>query len=112
MFTDATTSIATITKFINQTIYVIIGVAVLIFVFGLLKYIRAGGDSDTIKEARDSIIMGIVIIFVMTCVWGLVRVISNTIMLSNTTPSSDEIPQVPGAKNIDGVDGSHNNTVS
>ncbi len=82
-----------ISSFINKLIPFVIGVAVLVFIFGLLRYVTAGGDPDKIKEARNTIILGIVIIFIMTSVWGLVRILSNTIGLNNNTV---QIPnQVP-----------------
>lgn len=95
-FLDFNTSISTITGFINTLIVLLIGVAVLVFIWGLLKYVSAGGDEDKIKEARNTIIMGIVVIFVMTSVWGLVRILKNTFRLKNTTPTNAELPHVPG----------------
>lgn len=83
-----------VTDFINRLIPFIIGVAVLVFIFGLIKYVTAGGDPDKIKEARNTIILGIIIIFIMTSVWGLVRILKNTVQLDNRAIGTDEVPQI------------------
>lgn len=83
-----------INSFLNTRLAGIIGniisfllvVAALIFIFGVIKYIAAGGDAEKTKEARGFIIfalVGLVIIFVF---WGLVRVVVSSLGLNNTTP--------------------------
>jgi hypothetical protein len=63
---------------INLVIPVIIGLAVLLFIMGLIKYITAGGNEDQVTEARSYIIFGIIALFVMVSVWGLVGILTNT----------------------------------
>jgi len=63
---------------INDVIYLLIGIAVLLFIAGLIKYITAGGDEKQVAEAKHYIIFGIVALFVMTSVWGLVSILTNT----------------------------------
>jgi hypothetical protein len=60
---------------LNDLVPLIIGLAVFLFIFGLIKYITAGGNEDTIKEARNYIIFGIVAIAVMFSIWGLVNLV-------------------------------------
>jgi hypothetical protein len=43
---------------INQLVYILIGIGLLLFVFGLVKYVSAGGDEDKVKEAKSFIIFG------------------------------------------------------
>jgi len=74
---------------INSIIPVIIGLAVLLFIIGLVKYITAGGNEDQVTEARGYIIFGIIAIFVMVSVWGLVGILSNTFF-----PGGVSIPQL------------------
>ena len=78
------TAISRVRTLINEIIPVIIGLAVLFFIYALLKYVTAGGDAEAAKEARGLIIWGVVIIFVMTAIWGLVGFVSNTIDLPST----------------------------
>ena len=79
---------------IATLIPLIIGVAVLLFLYGVLKYVTAGGDPEKRTEARNTMIWGIIAIFVMVSVWGLVNVLTSTFNLdSETVPSGPGIPK-------------------
>lgn len=69
----------------------IISLAILVFIFGLFKYITAGGDEEQLKTARDFIIYGIIFIAVMISVWGLVNLVVRTFF-----PTTDDLyaPQI------------------
>lgn len=76
----------TLTNIITTIISFLLVVAALIFIFGVIKYIAAGGDAEKTKEARSFIIfalVGLVLIFVF---WGLVRVVVNSLGLDNAVP--------------------------
>jgi len=64
----------------------LIAVAVVIFLAGVVKYITAGGDEEKRKEARNTMIYGIVGLFVMVAVWGLVWLLLNTFSLEEAQP--------------------------
>lgn len=59
---------------IEALIPIAIGLGVLYFLWGASKYITAS-DSDSQIEARGMIVNGIIILFVMVSVWGLVNLI-------------------------------------
>jgi hypothetical protein len=63
------------------------------FLVGLIRYITAGGDADKRAEARGIMIWGVVILFVMVSVWGLVGILGNltNVRQESTIPS----PQLP-----------------
>jgi len=63
-----------------RSIYLIIAVAVLVFLFGIFKFIRSEGDDK--QGGRELMFWGIVGIFVMISVWGLVAILQNTFHLS------------------------------
>lgn len=81
--------------FIQDIIYavipIIIGLAVLYFLWGLLKYVTAK-ESDAQKEARSIMFMGIIVLFVMVSVWGLVNLLRETFGLNNAVPAAPGIP--------------------
>ena len=81
-----------VTDIVGALVPVIIGIAVLTFIWGLLKYITAK-DSEAQGEARTVIISGIVVIFVMVSVWGLVNLLGDSLALNKKPP---ELPQIPG----------------
>ena len=86
-------SLGTISGYIQSLIYFVIGLAVLLFIIGLIQFVTSGGDEEKRVAARNTIIWGIIVIFVMSSVWGLVRILSSTFQLTNSTPT--DLPQVP-----------------
>ena len=85
-----------IINIINQyVIPLIIGLAVVYFLWGVLKYVTAGGDEESKGAGRDMMIYGIIALFVMVSVWGLVGVLKGTFNLSEGTPTGTEIPSIP-----------------
>lgn len=50
---------------------ILIGLAFIVFVWGIIKYILAKGEKDS-KEATGVITFGIIAITVITAVWGIV----------------------------------------
>jgi len=85
-----TTLVEKIMSILNVVIPLLIALAVVIFLWGVVQYITAGGDEEKRKEARNTMIWGIVGLFVMVAVWGLVNVLVSTFGLETT------VPQVPG----------------
>lgn len=62
---------------INAVIPLIIGLAVVGFLWGLVQYLIAKSPEDQ-KTARGTMFWGIVILFVMVSVWGLVGILGGT----------------------------------
>lgn len=77
-FSSLSASIVSINNIINALIPLIIGIAVLLFLIGVLQYVTAGGDEEKRAAARGMIIFGIIALFVMVTVWGFVRILANT----------------------------------
>jgi hypothetical protein len=69
---------------ISAAIPVVIGLAVLVFIWGILQYI-VSKDSEKQKEARGIIIWGIIILFVMISIWGLVELLGATLGVGQGT---------------------------
>ena len=79
-----------INRIINQLIPIVIGLAVLFFLFALLKYVTAK-DAEAQIEARNLIITGIVVLFVMVSVWGLVNILKTTFQLNDNQPPPPQV---------------------
>jgi len=62
----------------------LISMAVIVFVIGVVKYIAGADEESKRTEGRNFMIYGLVALFVMVSVWGLVGVIQGTFGLSNT----------------------------
>ena len=82
------TSVKTI---INTTLIpLVFALALLLFFWGMVKYIRSsGGDKE---EGKKIMVWGIVALFVMSCVWGLVYFIRDELNLDST--SEGKIPTI------------------
>lgn len=78
---------------ITQLIPIVIGIAVLMFLWGVLKYVTAKGEEDQ-KEARGVMLYGIIALFVMVSVWGLVNILGDTLNLNRAVPPPPGIPGV------------------
>ena len=86
------TLMETMLDWINGSLIpLMIAAAVLIFFWGIIKYIKAAGDATEKAASRSIMIWGIVALFVMVSVWGLVGILSGTLGTSNDRP-----PIVPG----------------
>ncbi len=84
---------------LNTVLPLIIAAAVVYFVWGMFQLFLAG-DEEKKDKAKTTIIYGIIAIFVMVSVWGLVNILSNTFGLSNAPLNAnlDPLQNIPGAK--------------
>lgn len=65
-------------------------VAVGVFIWGVIQYLRNSSDSKKREEGRSFMIYGIVSLFVMISIWGLVGFLGNTFGIS-----TDFVPNLP-----------------
>jgi len=62
----------------------LISISVIVFIVGVIKYISNGDDSAKREEGRNFIMYGLIGLFVIVSVWGLVGVLQGTFGLGNT----------------------------
>lgn len=74
---------ASIGRIINLAIPIVFALAMLFFFWGLAQYILGG--EDTKVSAKKTMIWGVVALFVMASVWGLVRFIGSAVGVSSGT---------------------------
>lgn len=58
-------------------------IAISVFVWGIVQYIKNAADSKKREEGRNFMIYGVVSIFVIVSMWGLVGFLRNTFSLGN-----------------------------
>lgn len=64
-------------KLIELLIPLIASLAMLAFFWGLVKFIRkAGGDEKAVSEGKNLMIWGLIALFIMVSIWGLLRFFS------------------------------------
>lgn len=62
----------------------LISISVIVFIVGVIRFIASGDDSGKREEGRNFILYGLVGLFVIVSVWGLVGVLQGTFGLGNT----------------------------
>ncbi len=63
-----------------------VSVAVFIIIFGIVRYVREAANEEKRAEGRQFIIWGVIFVFVMLSVWGLVSILVNTFQLNGSNP--------------------------
>lgn len=87
---NLTTLIAFVGDTLNRLIPLLIAAAVVVFFWGLVKYILGGKG---IKTGKNIMIAGLLGLFVMVSFWGIIRLMQNTLGVDGSVPVI--IPQVP-----------------
>lgn len=63
---------------IEGIVYVLMSAALLIFFWGMAKFIfKVGGDEKAVTEGKNLMIWGLAALFVMFGVWGLVNLLGS-----------------------------------
>ncbi len=82
---------------INRLIPFVIALTVFIFLWGVFRFVIAGADGDQRKEAQGYMIWGIIALFVMVSVWGLVNILVRSFNLDVSAPPAPQLP-MPGGQ--------------
>lgn len=78
------------TEILQPLVALIFGLALIYFLWGVLEYLK-GGDPKKVSDAVNMITYGIIAMFVMLSVWGLVGVLVGTFNFGTSQPN---LPQV------------------
>ena len=78
---------------IDPLVPILIGIAIILFAWGLFNYLKTGmGDKTELEGAKSLMFWGAIIIFVMFSVWGLALIFQNIFFGDNVPMSAPEIP--------------------
>ncbi|KKU67317.1 MAG: hypothetical protein UX89_C0016G0020 [Parcubacteria group bacterium GW2011_GWA2_47_16] len=80
--TDAFSLLKVLQNIVDTVIPFVIGLGVLVFIYGVFNFVTSAGDEEARAGAKQLIIWGIIGIFVMVSVWGLVNILSGTFNLN------------------------------
>ncbi len=61
---------------VSKTIPVVVGLALLYFFWGLSKFILRAGDEKAREEGKQIMLWGVIALFVMVSIWGIVDFIA------------------------------------
>lgn len=84
--TDINDVIIAVATIVASLIPLVVGLAVLFFLWGLLKFIIHADNAEMRSGARRHMLWGVIIIFVMVSLWGLVNLLDDTLGLDNDPP--------------------------
>ncbi len=79
-------TLGTISGIINAIIPIILALAVLAFFWGLMTYLFSGDSTENKGKGINIMIMGIIAIFVMVSIWGIIRVLQSTFKVDKAKP--------------------------
>ncbi len=78
-------TLALANTFLNALIGLFITLAIVIFFWGLIKYLMGEG-SEGKAEGLKIMLMGVITIFVMVSIWGIIRLLQSTFKVTSTDP--------------------------
>ena len=66
-------------RLVQTATVVVAALALLVFFWGLVKFISKAGDQAAIEEGRKLMIWGVLALFVMVSVWGILHILQETL---------------------------------
>jgi hypothetical protein len=88
--TDFKSLVVFVIDIINPLLYIIAGLALLAFFWGLVKFISRAGDEKSHAEGKSLMVWGLIALFVMVSVYGILR-----FFYSDLFPGSLVLPVLP-----------------
>lgn len=96
---DANGVTSKLTNLGNTVVVLLISFAVIWIIVNVVRYLIAGGDGEKRKAGGLAILWGVVGLFVILSIWGLVAILKNTFS-TNTNVPRDQFPQVIPPPNL------------
>ena len=84
---------------LNDVVPVLLGIAVVVFIWGVIKYMVTSEDPAKKEGAKRVLVIGVIGIFILVSVWGFVSIILTIFFGGN--PSGSSIYIEPPAPRID-----------
>jgi len=85
MLTNISSVIVRLNGIINLFIPFLIGLAVFLIIYGIFGYISKAADEEKRKEAKDFIMWGIIAVFIMISIWGLINILVKSFKTDTST---------------------------
>lgn len=82
----------TVGNLVDAATPIVVALALVYFFWGLGNFILGSSDSDKRKQAIEIMIYGIIALFIMVSIWGIVNVLQSTFNVGGT--QSVPVPSV------------------
>lgn len=91
-----------VTGVINSLVPIVIGLGILVFLWGILRYVLSKSDGGK-GEGRTFMLWGIIALFVMVSIWGLVNILQSSFLgnVDSSTPPQEEIESLKKKPDIE-----------
>ncbi len=90
------TLLTSIGRLVDLALPIVVAIALLAFFWGLVKFIFAQGDETAKADAKKIMLWGLIALFVMIAVWGIIRFIQSSLGLTVGGGDTIIVPTVPG----------------
>lgn len=74
-----------ISGYLTTIIPILMILATVVFLWGVIMYVVAGADEEKVDRAKGYIIAGLIGLFAMVAIWGLVRVLVSSFGVGGTS---------------------------
>ena len=81
-------------ELVGLALPIAIALAVLFFIWGLVIFIKNSGESEAQAEGKTKMLWGIIALFVIVSIWGIVGFIGYTVGVGPAI--APDVPQLPG----------------
>lgn len=81
-------------QIVNTIIPVLVALAVFWVIYGAFQFVMSAGDEEKRKEGKNKILYGVIGIFIMLSVWGLVNILTGSFWLDNAKQVAPTVPDV------------------
>lgn len=78
-------TLALANTFLNALIGLFVTLAIVVFFWGLIKYLVGEGQEGK-SQGLKIMFMGVITIFVMVSIWGIIRLLQSTFSVTSTSP--------------------------
>jgi hypothetical protein len=86
-------TIVVVNRILGAVVPLLITVALIVFIWGLILYLTKIGTEDK-QKGIQIMLWGIVALFVMSSVWGLVALLQNTFSVQRNEPFVPRAPDI------------------
>ncbi len=87
-------TIGVVNRILKAIVPMLITIALIVFIWGLIQYLLNTGEDSKRKEGIYIMLYGVIAIFVMSSVWGLVRLLQSTFSVQQNTAIVPSAPDV------------------
>jgi len=91
-FSPIATLINAVAKIIGALVPVLVTLALVVFLWGLVRYLWGGAAKADLQSAKRLMGWGLIILFVMVSVWGIVALMQEALSINKN--ASGKAPQI------------------